>query len=206
MGASSLRRSLVSRNRIATWVLLGYGLLNAALYAGLLPLWEGWDEPFHYGCVQEISRHGRLPVLDRAYLSQEIWNSLDSVPVAEGVKKNIRKGVTFGDYYRWPAEERLALRSRLQGVDPQLGFRQSFSRNYEAQQSPLAYLLLAPLDAAWSRAPLLQRVLGLRLACGFGAVLLTAWGVLRLAGLLGLPPIYGHAALFVVFSSQMFYA
>ena len=63
--------------RAARAALLAYGLLNAALYAGLLPLWEGWDEPFHYGCVQEISRQGRLPVLGRAVISREIWDSLE---------------------------------------------------------------------------------------------------------------------------------
>jgi hypothetical protein len=38
------------------------------------------------------------------------------------------------------------------------------------------------------------------------AVLLTALGILRLGGLLGVPPAFVSAALFVVFSSQMFYA
>ena len=27
---------------------LAYGALNAILYAGLLPLWDGFDEPFHH--------------------------------------------------------------------------------------------------------------------------------------------------------------
>jgi hypothetical protein len=192
--------------RAARAALLVYGLLNAALYAGLLPLWEGWDEPFHYGCVQEISRHGRLPLLGRAVISREIWDSLDDVPVAEGVRKNIRKGITFGEYFRLPARERLELRRRLDGLDPRLGWEASQSANYEAQQPPLSYLLVAPLDALWASTPLPTRILHLRLACAFAAVLLTAAGILRLAKLLLLPAQCAHAALFVVFSSQMFYA
>jgi hypothetical protein len=192
--------------RAARSALLVYGLLNAALYAGLLPLWEGWDEPFHYGCVQEISRQGRLPVLGRAVISREIWDSLDDVPVAEGVRKNIRKGITFGAYFRLTAPERSELRRRLEGLDPRTGSEASQSANYEAQQPPLSYLLVAPLDALWAAAPLPTRILRLRLVCAFLAVLLTAAGILRLANLLLLPAEWAHAALFVVFSSQMFYA
>ena len=40
--------------------LLGYGLLNATLYTGLLPLWEGFDEPFHYGYVQHLRERNAL--------------------------------------------------------------------------------------------------------------------------------------------------
>ena len=46
--------------------LLLCGALNAILYAGLLPLWDGFDEPFHYGYVQYLRTHGSLPVLGRA--------------------------------------------------------------------------------------------------------------------------------------------
>src|SRR4029077_20352917 len=113
--------------RAARAALLVYGLLNAALYAGLLPLWEGWDEPFHYGCVQEISRQGRLPVLGRAVISRESWDSLDYAPVAEGVRKNIRKGITFGAYFRLTAPERSELRRRLEGLDPRTGSEASQS-------------------------------------------------------------------------------
>ena len=191
--------------RIQRAALLVYGLLNAALYAGLLPLWEGWDEPFHYGCVQKIA-HGHLPVLGQTALSREIWNSLDLVPEAEGVRKNIRKGVTFGEYFRLAPAIRADLRRRLESLDPRTASDPSEAPNYEAQQPPLAYVLLVPLDRLWSTASLPDRILCLRLVCGFAAVLLTAWGTLRLATLLGAPPDFADAALFLVFSTQMFYA
>jgi len=37
------------------WLLLTYALINAALYSILLPLWEGFDEPFHFGYVQYLA-------------------------------------------------------------------------------------------------------------------------------------------------------
>jgi hypothetical protein len=201
------RRYLPDRrqDRRRYWLVI-YGIVNCFLYAGLTPLWEGWDEPFHYGCVQEISRGGRLPALGRSVLSREIWDSLDDVPVADGVKKNIRKGIGFGGYFRLTGGERRELRRRLERLDPRTGSVASLSANYEAQQPPLAYLLLAPFDLVWRDLPLPARVFRLRLVCGFAAVLLTAWGMLRLAGLLEVKPVFADTALFVVFTSQMFYA
>ena len=46
--------------------LLLYGVLHAVLYSSLLPLWEGFDEAFHYGYVQELAVHSRFPVNNRA--------------------------------------------------------------------------------------------------------------------------------------------
>lgn len=186
--------------------LLAYGILNAVLYAGLLPLWEGFDEPFHYANVQELSRRATLPDLRHSTVSREIWDSLDVVPVSEGVHRNIPKALTFGDYFRLPADRRAELRHRLQSLDPRTAALPSPVVNYEAHQAPLAYLVLAPVDALAGKMPLTVRVLLLRLFCAIAAVLLTGWGMLRLAGQLGIGTTFADAAIFVVFSSPMFYA
>lgn len=186
--------------------LMAYGVLNAALYAGLTPLWEGWDEPFHYAYVQEIARSGRLPQPGRTAISREIWDSLDSAPIADGVRKNIRRGITFGEYYRLPAADRAELRRRIERLEPRSGLTSSQPANYEAHQPPLAYLILAPFDVALQDQPLARRIFGLRLVCGVAAVLLTGLGTLRLARALGLLEAFAYAAVFLVFSSQMFYA
>ena len=54
------------------WRLLAYGMLNAAAYCCLLPLWEGWDEPYHYGYVQFVDTNFRFPELGRTTLSREV--------------------------------------------------------------------------------------------------------------------------------------
>ena len=118
--------------------LLLYGALNAVLYAGLLPLWEGFDEPFHYGYVQELSRRGALPVLGKTVLSEEVVRSLDLVPVGYAVARNVGRGVVFGDYFRMPAEQRRELRRRLEQVDPASAAGDSQSPNYESNHPPLA--------------------------------------------------------------------
>jgi hypothetical protein len=52
--------------------LLIYGGLNAVMYSGLLPLWDGFDEPCHYGYVQWLRSTGSLPYLGRTPVPEEI--------------------------------------------------------------------------------------------------------------------------------------
>ncbi len=189
-----------------TIAVVAYGIVNVVLYAGLTPLWDGFDEPFHYGYVQYLERHGALPVQGRAGLSDEIARSLALAPASYLVKKNIPSVISFEEYFRLPRQERLALRSRLEGLQADRKQPETGGLNYEAQQAPLAYLVLAPLDWLLSRMHLPSRVLALRLAIGIASVLMTALFTLRLGGQLGLADVARTSALFLVFSCQMFYA
>jgi hypothetical protein len=62
-------------------LVLAFALVNATLYSCFLPLWEGFDEPFHYGYVQSLSADGRFPVFGRATVSVEIDQSFNDVPL-----------------------------------------------------------------------------------------------------------------------------
>ena len=42
---------MLRRRHAIQGLLIAYGVANALLYATLLPLWEGFDEPFHYSYV-----------------------------------------------------------------------------------------------------------------------------------------------------------
>ena len=46
-----MRGPLLRRRHAIQALLIAYGAANALLYATLLPLWEGFDEPFHYSYV-----------------------------------------------------------------------------------------------------------------------------------------------------------
>jgi hypothetical protein len=186
--------------------LLFYGALNAILYAGLLPLWDGFDEPFHYGYVQYLRTHGSLPVLGHTVLSGEIIQSLDLVPASYAVQINLRRGVTFDTYFALPKIQRIELRRKLEQVDTQTASAPSQSPNYEAHQAPLAYALLAPFDALWAHAPLTVRILRLRLIGALLSMLLLWLATFRLARLMRLPESIPLSVMFVVFSSQMLYA
>jgi hypothetical protein len=198
-----LRRVTINRVRAA---LLVFGLLNAILYAGLMPLWEGFDEPFHYGYIQYLWTAHALPVQRQTTLSEEVWQSIALAPASPVVKYNLPMAIAYDDFSRLSAEERQARRRRLEQLDPALAAMPSQAPNYESQQAPLAYALLAPFNSLWSRTPLPARIWRLRLICAVAATLAAGLLLLRLARFLGLDPPAQLAALFLLFSSQVFYA
>lgn len=195
----------MQRDRFAL-ALLAFGLLNATLYTGLLPLWEGFDEPFHYGYVQHLREHRSFPKLGETTLSQEVWSSLFLTPHSHIVRRNIPGTITYAEYFQLPADERSRLRQRLYTIDPASAAQPSDAQNYEAHQAPLSYVALAPFDALWRRKPLPVRVRRLRLVCAWASVALTLLAVLALARSLGLSPEWRAVAGFLAMSLQMFYA
>jgi hypothetical protein len=193
-----------SHERLLFAAVLCYGVLNACLYAGLLPLWEGFDEPFHYGYVRALSSRARSPVLGRSFLSRDIAASLKLAPASLAVKRNLPFVRTHDQFLRLGADQQKELRTKLENLEADAGDSQLL--NYEAQQPPLAYALLAPADIAFGGLAFLTRVLLLRLLCAIGAAAATGLLVFRLGHQLGLPVASRAAAGFVIFSSQMFYA
>jgi len=61
-------------------ILVAYGLANAVLYSAMLPLWEGFDEPFHFGYVQHLANAQGLPDPRASFLSREIGSSILIAP------------------------------------------------------------------------------------------------------------------------------
>jgi hypothetical protein len=187
-------------------LILSYGFLSAALYCALLPLWEGFDELYHYGYVQHVSTTWSIPVVGKTPLSRELWNSLDYVGVSHFLQPYFQRPSTkFEDYFRLPTEQRIAQRRALDSIPSALQREPSPRDNYEAKQSPLTYLLLAPFDYLTATVSLSTRVLMLRLLLGIGTILLLWIGTRGLARRLGLSATMESAALFVIFSCQMLY-
>src|SRR5262249_45294392 len=137
--------------------ILAYGVLNSVLYSGLLPLWDGFDEPFHYGYVRTLAETHRPPAV-RTGIPPDVWRSFPLAPASHIVKRNIASVITFDEYFRLPAEARQDLRTRLLQVHADAD-GVSGAQNYEAQQAPLAYALMGAVDAGRSQAPLVNRVL-----------------------------------------------
>lgn len=148
----------------ALWVfLLVFGLVNGVLYSGLLPLWEGFDEPFHYGYVQFLSTQHKLPVLGKTELSQQIWRSLQLVPASHVVQHNMKMLTTYDQYFKLSTPQQSLLQRQLQTLDPQLQRSSADGHsNYEVHHAPLAYGLLAFPDWLLSDYPITVRVLWLR--------------------------------------------
>jgi hypothetical protein len=168
---------MANRDWFLRAAMLLYGVLNAILYASLLPLWEGFDK---------------------------IDASLRLAPGSASVKRNLPFITTYGQFQQLSAREQRRLRTSLNELHSDS--KASHLLNYEAQQPPLAYALLAPADAALGGHPLLTRILFLRLSCAIGAAVMTGLLVFRLGHQLGLASHLQVGVAFVVFSSQMFYA
>lgn len=195
------------RPALARALIFTYALASTALYCGLLPLWEGFDELYHYGNLQYYSHARAFPTLGSARLSRELWDSLDFAPASHFIQPYFqRPSTSFEEYFRLTPEERRARRAKLEQMDRSLQWKASPRENYEAKQAPLAYVLLAPFDWLLSGAALPARVLGLRLLLAIPSIVLLWAGTRRLARRLALQGAFEAAALFALFSCQMVYA
>jgi hypothetical protein len=194
------------RARVLLLAIAFYGLANAVLYSSLLPLWEGYDEAFHYGYVQELSTRASVPELGRSVLSNEVDRSLRMAPLSHIVRRGIPEGTTFGEYFSLAPEKRAERRLALLALDPSLRLEQSPRNNYEAHHAPLAYALLAAPDRLWSDSPLPVRVWRLRLLASCASVLLAAASCALLANAMSLGKLGTASLTFLVLSTQTYYA
>lgn len=191
-------------------LLLAYGLLNAVLYSSLLPLWEGFDEEFHYGYVRYLVEHHSLPRLGATGLPEQINESIRLQPMSYvmSVLNLHAQGIrTFDQYFALSSAERHALRDQTLHIPPSLsGESARFTRNYELHHGPLAYFLMAIPDRLLNPLPLLRRVWLLRLLVSIASVFLTWAAALALGKAAGLGDYYSSAMVFLLFSCQMFWA
>jgi len=205
-GTNAAGTALLPLHMAARGLLIAYALINTLLYSTLLPLWEGFDEPFHFGYVQQLASAGGFPDARTARLSGEVGASLLLAPASAATKQNLPQVVSFDQFFAWPESGRQEARKQLDQIPPDLRRQSSQFLNYEAQHPPLAYLLLAVPERILARIPLPPRVAILRIiAAGAGALLLLA-AAERLFSQLGLPEPYRTAALFCMLSSQMLWA
>jgi hypothetical protein len=181
-------------------------LVTTALYCFSLPLWEGFDEAFHYGYVESIAVDHRIPVLGRTTISKEIRTSLDLAPISFILSRNIPGTTPFERWFALPQTERVDRRARLRAISASERRMPSSLANYEAQQAPLAYLMLAPVDAVMSGTSLPVRILILRLFCALAATALIFFAMLWLCETLGVNGPFRVAALALLFEMQIYEA
>jgi hypothetical protein len=187
-------------------LLIAYALVNAVIYSALLPLWEGFDEPFHFGYVQRLANGQGWPDARTARLSGEVYASLLLAPASQAVKQNLPQVTSYSEYFSWPAQRRSEVRRRLDTIPSQLRWQPSELPNYEAHQPPLAYVFLALPERLLSSVQLPVRVMTLRIMAAVAGAWLLLIGAERLFSQLGIPEPYQTIALFCLLSSQMLWA
>jgi hypothetical protein len=185
-------------------VILTFAIVNACLFSWLLPLWEGFDEAFHYAYVETLWQTDRLPVLGRTLVPSDVFGSFQFAPVSYIVHRSTPQAISHDVWFSLTDAEKERRRNQLTllPANPENSSRP----NYEAHQPPLAYIVLALLDWPISKAPITVRVLVLRLFAAVSSTLLLYFGATALCRTLHMSERLANAALFTMFCSEMLYA
>jgi hypothetical protein len=144
-------------------ILLFWGIcvLKGVLYISITPVFEGFDEPWHYSYIQEIAEHSRFPHAQKSKISMEIKESFSFLPHPPFSET----GYNFYDYWKLSREDRIQLRNSL--INIPRDFRKLDSERekgqYQAQHPPLYYLICVPIYLLMSDYDLIYRVFSLRL-------------------------------------------
>ncbi len=140
-------------------------VMRGCFYSALLPVWEGYDEPFHFAFIEYVVAHRGLPVPSTP-VSREVEESLHLLPLSweQRLHALTRPVYTEDAYWRLSPAEREALQQQVFAMPREWARQPGTSPAlYEAQQAPLYYWLMAgPLSLAsqWS---LPARVLVIRI-------------------------------------------
>jgi len=113
------------------WILF---LVRCAFYIVEQPLWEGLDEWAHFAAIQHVSQTWRMP--DRhAEVSPEVRQSICESPLPLATTRDLGGGLSHAEFRMLSRSERSALTSQcIATIHP---------RQYEGQQPPLYYYLMA---------------------------------------------------------------
>jgi hypothetical protein len=191
--------------RVDGLLLLAFGFANSVLYSSLLPLWEGFDEPWHYGYLQYLDTSHKPPVFQQTHLCEDIWRSMLLSPASHIVQRTVPEVQTFDSYFKLTESVRRSQRDALKAI-PANQCVAAIQLNYEAQQAPLAYVLLSGPDLLLSRASIPVRILRLRILIATVSVLGTFFAASLLFRTLALPSPYQALGVFCVFACQMYWA
>ncbi len=168
------------------YLLAAFSAAAALCWVALVPIWDGFDEPLHYGYIQALRTELALPTLGHTRLTPEVWSSLLRTPVSPAVKVNYPMLTTFGE-----ARGGMRASTVAQPGTP---------LNYEAHQAPLIYILLAPAEAvlAQTGVPIAWRVRILRF-CLLAVAMLLFWRISDFS-------VHRSAIFFVIVTTEMFLA
>jgi len=135
-------------------------LSRGFLHILVVPMWEGFDEPFHYAYVQHIAEHGWLPPLSAPSVSQEILESLQLFPTTYHLSH--LTPMRFKNFWELSPVDRLRSRRSLDSIEPASRSQLTHLVNYQTQHPPLYYLLCAPVYLISRHLSLVDRVFILR--------------------------------------------
>jgi len=156
---------LGQRELIVLALLWSAFLVRGFLYSVILPVWEGYDEPYHFAYIQYLVARHTTPTLAMG-VSRQVDASLHVLPLPwmltlQAIPQPL---YSHDKFWKLPPATREFLQKQFQGIPPQWAQQPSpeFFQNYEAQQPPLYYVLCWPLLLLLKNQTLATQVLALR--------------------------------------------
>ena len=123
-------------------------LLMGLLVSIVLPLGEGFDEPWHLGYVQYVAQTGKLPPGPALHLSTDLETFLTLHPMGWRLRDIFPDLHSQEQYWQQPEPQRIQNDARIRELRFSMPYQQgqaAFSQQYESHQAPLYYVLAAPL-------------------------------------------------------------
>ncbi|MDO8263096.1 MAG: hypothetical protein Q7T21_07705 [Gallionella sp.] len=163
--------------------LFSMGLFNLAT----TPIFEGFDESWHYSAIRQIAYLGKITMRDDSYLDQMVFDYRGPLPYESG-SPPFERGPTYGQFVRDRALGDSYI-ARYRDAVPPGKFELSAETNNLYRQHPALYFaILAPVLKLAEGASLVTQVFVLRLVSYLMALSGVALGLLAVFGRQGSAP------------------
>ncbi len=129
-------------------------LLTGIFISLILPLGEGFDEPYHFGYIHYIAQTHRLPPGPHLHLSVELEKFLQHHPMGWRLQQIFPEFHTQEHYWQESDYDRQADDTAIRNLrfgGSYIEGSSRFAEQYESHQPPLYYALSAPLFLRLSR-------------------------------------------------------
>jgi hypothetical protein len=140
-------------------------IARGIFYSSLFPIWEGYDEPFHFAFIQYLVTRKTLP-LPTTPVSKEVQAPLHLLPLPGTLRRHGYPApmITYDEFWRRDDRQRQQLQQAFRNIPKEWTKEPATEpvRNYEAQQPPLYYALLSVPLCGTGFLDLASRVLLLR--------------------------------------------
>jgi len=123
-------------------------VLVGVLVSIVVPLGEGYDEPWHLGYLQYLAQTGRLPSGPGLHLSAELEQFFQLHPIGWVLHKIHPDLYSQEEYWQQPEVQRLRNDETLRELhfqNPYTEGSSAFADQYESHQPPLYYAVLSPI-------------------------------------------------------------
>jgi len=158
-----LKTEIISMKNVP-FLLIFLFVIQGVIYSGMYPLWDGWDEPWHFAYVQHIVEKKELPT-EGDKVSNEVVFTLDKLPLANLDFFPIEPGGKIHhDFWNdFDAQEVLENKNKLSEIPYSERINPSNWNLAETKQPPLAYLTQAPVYLLFYDQDILERSFTLRI-------------------------------------------